>query len=244
MLPISRAERPFFTALLDCCVLWLRHNLHKSLQVGSYISCVHLVHRGVRFLHQERIRLEYHWEELWRSLLGLLEFMTKRIDALINVPRLAVLHQLLIRTLAYIINADFLPNSGNVHQLIYQLTLSTSTISAQRSLLDSLSAQSPSSSAQSRGRRGELRRRTALCLTSLERITQYYSDKIAEERTRSVSVVMKCISREVGKDGVVLGGVRDVEDVLRDDGFDAIFNVEEAAAEAAFVRWVCIDGLQ
>lgn len=75
---------------------------------------------------------------------------------------------------------------------------------------------------QSRGRTAELIRRTTLCLASLDRITNYYANKIAEEHTRSVSVVMKCIAREVGKDGVVLGSAKDVEDVLYDDGFDAI----------------------
>ena len=75
---------------------------------------------------------------------------------------------------------------------------------------------------QSRGRTGEQTRRTSACLASLDRITHYYANKIAEEHTRSVSVVMRCIAREIGKDGVVLGSAKDVEDVLYDDGFDAI----------------------
>ena len=36
-LPFSSSPRPPICALLDCCVLWLRHNLHKRLEVLSYM---------------------------------------------------------------------------------------------------------------------------------------------------------------------------------------------------------------
>jgi hypothetical protein len=35
-LPIASASRPELCAVLDCCVLWLRHNLRKSLEINSY----------------------------------------------------------------------------------------------------------------------------------------------------------------------------------------------------------------
>lgn len=39
LLPVPQRGRPLTCALLDCCVLWLRHNLHKRLEVQSY-TCV------------------------------------------------------------------------------------------------------------------------------------------------------------------------------------------------------------
>lgn len=37
LLPVPPAPRQPICALLDCCVLWLRHNLHKRLEVQSYM---------------------------------------------------------------------------------------------------------------------------------------------------------------------------------------------------------------
>lgn len=37
LLPIPPSFRAPICALLDCCVLWLRHNLHRRLEVSSYL---------------------------------------------------------------------------------------------------------------------------------------------------------------------------------------------------------------
>lgn len=37
ILPLPASPRPPICALLDCCVLWFRHNLHKRLEVTSYL---------------------------------------------------------------------------------------------------------------------------------------------------------------------------------------------------------------
>jgi hypothetical protein len=36
-LPAAPLKRPLLCALLDCCVLCLRHNIHKQLDVGLYL---------------------------------------------------------------------------------------------------------------------------------------------------------------------------------------------------------------
>lgn len=38
-LPENSSSSPILSSFLDCCVLWLRHNLHKKLQVSMY-RCV------------------------------------------------------------------------------------------------------------------------------------------------------------------------------------------------------------
>ena len=47
LLPSAAVARPPLCALLDCCVLWLRHNLHKRLEVHSHQYCafkwIHLI---------------------------------------------------------------------------------------------------------------------------------------------------------------------------------------------------------
>ncbi|KAJ6621181.1 hypothetical protein B0H10DRAFT_1020010 [Mycena sp. CBHHK59/15] len=82
VLPVPPARRPPLCALLDCCVLWLRHNLHKRLEVQSYITCIWVCYRVVWFLHKAHIRLEYPWQELWSALVGLLGFLSAKLDSL------------------------------------------------------------------------------------------------------------------------------------------------------------------
>lgn len=50
-------------------------------------------------------------------------------------------------------------------------------------------------------------RHTDVCLSSLLRISAYYAGKIAPDE-RSASTVMRRITEEIGKDGVVLEGSR------------------------------------
>jgi hypothetical protein len=35
-LPLPRNSQPLINSILGCCVLWLRHNLHKRLEINSY----------------------------------------------------------------------------------------------------------------------------------------------------------------------------------------------------------------
>lgn len=123
-LPLVTGPRPPMCAVLDSCVLWLRHNLRKKLEVNCYMqvlilplalylrrfslifsrfcsrACIRTCHQIVSFLQKHGIRLgtlwvqlyysepdsqlppEYYWIEFWRAVLGLLEFLTKKIDEL------------------------------------------------------------------------------------------------------------------------------------------------------------------
>jgi hypothetical protein len=36
-LPFTPPPRPLSCAVLDCCILWLRHNLHKRLETSLYL---------------------------------------------------------------------------------------------------------------------------------------------------------------------------------------------------------------
>lgn len=73
-LPLVTASRPPLCAVLDCCVLWLKHNLHMKLEVQSYMcvpialhckitshhyhsTCIWILHRTVWFLSRTKRRL-------------------------------------------------------------------------------------------------------------------------------------------------------------------------------------------
>jgi len=81
-LPLPESKRAPICAVLDCCVLWLRHNLHKRIEVYCYITCIRIVYRVVWCLQNSGVRLAYGWKELWTALIGLLNFLSTKIDSL------------------------------------------------------------------------------------------------------------------------------------------------------------------
>ena len=73
ILPFVPSPRPLICAVLDSCILWLRHNLHKRLETSLYLyvvfllrnflrltcgsrTCVRTCHRTIWFLQKEHIR--------------------------------------------------------------------------------------------------------------------------------------------------------------------------------------------
>lgn len=56
-LPPASNSRPTLCAFLDCCVLWLRHNLHKRFEGRSYLICTWILHRIIWFLSRTKRRL-------------------------------------------------------------------------------------------------------------------------------------------------------------------------------------------
>jgi len=84
-------DLPVARSTLDCSADPFSHPLSRA--------CVRTCHQVISFLQKHGIRLgntiyptaptrthvhtpEYHWTEFWRAVLGLLEFLTKKIDEL------------------------------------------------------------------------------------------------------------------------------------------------------------------
>lgn len=56
-LPEPPASRPILCSLLDGCILYLRHNLHKKLEVSTFRLCIMTLHQTLWVLGRHRIRL-------------------------------------------------------------------------------------------------------------------------------------------------------------------------------------------
>ncbi|KAK4701231.1 hypothetical protein P7C70_g5010, partial [Phenoliferia sp. Uapishka_3] len=85
MLPYSSNRRLPIAAMLDTAVIYLRHNLHKRLDVETYIVCLRLVQRIMQQLKNERVRLDYDWVTLWRSILTLAGFIVSKLEELRSI---------------------------------------------------------------------------------------------------------------------------------------------------------------
>ncbi|KAI9469989.1 MAG: hypothetical protein EXX96DRAFT_588317 [Benjaminiella poitrasii] len=79
-LPLFKSERSLFCVILDDMLLFVRHNIRKKLDLSSYKLALSVIHRILCFLNKHKIRLEYHWIELWPTLTSTLHFTALRLD--------------------------------------------------------------------------------------------------------------------------------------------------------------------
>ncbi|CAJ0825147.1 15795_t:CDS:10 [Entrophospora sp. SA101] len=80
ILPEVKSSRPIVCFILDICVGFLIHNMRRKLQSDLYSLTLGIIHRIIFQLKTNKIRLDYHWVELWNSLINLLKFIKSNID--------------------------------------------------------------------------------------------------------------------------------------------------------------------
>ncbi|KAK0233651.1 hypothetical protein IW262DRAFT_1452216 [Armillaria fumosa] len=198
MLPIPRSGRPLLCALLDCCVLWLRHNLHMRLEVHLYTRCIWVCHRVVFYLQKARLRLEYEWKELWSAILGLLHFLATKLDNLVTTGGV----EQLIRETIFLLNLclskceTFLPTPQALHDFVYEFVRAASDLQSQATLLKRLAG--PESKAQ----RHSLVQQPTELLMKIVTITQFYEQKVTQSQARTAKDALRAISREIEANGL------------------------------------------
>ncbi|KZF19928.1 DUF1741-domain-containing protein [Xylona heveae TC161] len=129
-LPLIPGERIQATVILDIVVDSINHNLRRRLDVALYLACIGILLRMVSFLSRSRVRLSYHWSELWRSLLNLMRFLTSYADDFKTLPDFQILLDSLVNVLAFSISAGeaFLPDAASYDDLFYKLVESGDTV--------------------------------------------------------------------------------------------------------------------
>lgn len=81
-LPVTKSKRSVFCAVLDNMLLFIKHNIRKKLDLISYRLAFSVMHRVLAFFSKHKIRLDYHWIELWPTLTSVLHFTTLRLEDL------------------------------------------------------------------------------------------------------------------------------------------------------------------
>ena len=101
----------------------INHNLRRRLDVGLYISCIGIILRLISHLSRARTRLNYHWAELFRSLLSLVRFLTSYTTDLKHASHIEVLLDDLVNIIALSLSAGeaFLPTAAAYDDLFYKL---------------------------------------------------------------------------------------------------------------------------
>ncbi|KAI2601815.1 DUF1741-domain-containing protein [Hypoxylon sp. NC1633] len=122
-LPAVRGERILATSVLDTMIDGINHNLRRRLDVGLYTLCVGIMLRIISYLSRSRTRLQYHWSELFRSLLSLIRFLTTYAPDLKSLSHFDSLLDLVVNLLALSLSAGeaFLPTPAAYDDLFYKV---------------------------------------------------------------------------------------------------------------------------
>ncbi|KAI0843257.1 DUF1741-domain-containing protein [Hypoxylon sp. FL0890] len=122
-LPVVRGERILATSVLDTMIDGVNHNLRRRLDVSLYTLCVGIMLRIISYLSRSRTRLQYHWAELFRSLLSLIRFLTTYAADLKGLPHFDSLLDLVVNLLALSLSAGeaFLPTPAAYDDLFYKV---------------------------------------------------------------------------------------------------------------------------
>ncbi|KIK49428.1 hypothetical protein CY34DRAFT_69321 [Suillus luteus UH-Slu-Lm8-n1] len=205
LLPVPAPTRAPICALLDCCVLWLRHNLHKRLEVYTFTTCIWTCHRVIWYLQKGRMRLgedippKYDWLELWKAVVDLLGFLSGKLDSLMTTGGIERLVQEAIRLLDLALRrADlFLPTPTAIHEFIYEIIRSSAVIRKQTVLLESLGQ--PTSVD-----RGALLRSDSAskALSRILSTAAYYEGKLESSGTRSAKDAFRIVSKDIEQNGL------------------------------------------
>ncbi|KAH7075466.1 hypothetical protein BKA63DRAFT_412669 [Paraphoma chrysanthemicola] len=123
-LPLIKGDRVTATIFLDLMIDGINHNLRRRLDVEFYILCLGILLRSVSYLSRSKVRLTYHWSELWRSLLSFVRFLTTYESDIKSNYRSPVMISMLVCLLAFALSSgeNFLPDPASYDDLFYKLT--------------------------------------------------------------------------------------------------------------------------
>ncbi|PIG83570.1 hypothetical protein AARAC_009072 [Aspergillus arachidicola] len=122
-LPVVTGDRVLATVIFDIIIDTISHNLRRRLDVNIYSHSIAILLRLLTYLSMNKIRLAYHWSELWRNLLSLMRFLTTYVSDLSSNPNITTLTTTLVDLVAFCVSAGdtFLPNPSSYDDLFYKL---------------------------------------------------------------------------------------------------------------------------
>ncbi|TPX67490.1 hypothetical protein SpCBS45565_g03761 [Spizellomyces sp. 'palustris'] len=142
--------RPLACAILDVVVTFMRHNLSKKLQADSYAYSLGIVERIICQSRGLKVRLPYHWNELWLAVMTVVQFVATQESTLQSHTGIAglILQIFAMLNLAITYGDTFLPDPASYDNLYYEVVrnaeyLTTLNRIATRELNSDTPPQSP-----------------------------------------------------------------------------------------------------
>ncbi|XP_053664162.1 armadillo-like helical domain-containing protein 3 [Anopheles marshallii] len=119
---ISKPQ-PLATTLLDLLVEFIVSHLLKKFPIELYLLCIGIIHRVIIYQKRCRVRIAYHWKELWTAMISLLKFLIYQEQNLMkrcNIFELA-LQVINIFNLFITYGDTFLATTNSYDELYYEL---------------------------------------------------------------------------------------------------------------------------
>ncbi|KAJ5369804.1 uncharacterized protein N7496_005896 [Penicillium cataractarum] len=137
-LPLVNGDRVLATVIFDAMIDTITHNLRRRLDVNIYSHTIAITLRILTYLSTNKIRLTYHWSELWRTLLSLMRFLTTYATDLSSNPNIKTLTSSLADLMAFCVSAGdtFLPDPSSYDDLFYKLVETGPVISKFRDVYE------------------------------------------------------------------------------------------------------------
>lgn len=122
-LPLVKGDRVAAAVMLDLMVDGINHNLRRRLDVDFYILCLGITLRTLSYISRAKVRIAYHWAELWKSLLTFIRFLVTYAEDVKTNYRTAEMNSLVTNLLAFALSSgeNFLPDTASYDDLFYKL---------------------------------------------------------------------------------------------------------------------------
>lgn len=284
-LPLIRGKRLLLTAVIDLVADGINHNLKKKLDVDLYmyailvlyqhLLCCHrsrdsngtdnvnlinsvsltVLHRAITFLIRTRTRLEYHWSELWRSLLTLLRFLTTyATDLQQQFPTSSLsslIFALLSLTVLCLTSGDsFLANAAEYDDLFYKLVEAGDTLQKFRDAWTGVLSATPGAVSNSRTNGGSpipgratpagngltATVRMGKSIDVLIKVSEHYWKLIEENRGKKGGTLSPDLVKEVIKTGYETLEIGDGQIDAGKDGLGELEKWRESEERAVLKR--------
>ncbi|XP_065828151.1 armadillo-like helical domain-containing protein 3 [Oscarella lobularis] len=111
------------STILDLMVETLVSHLAKNLSCDLYARCLGIIHRLLCYQKRCRVRLPYHWQGLWSSLISVVKFLVASEAQLVaSLNLFALAHRVVSIFNLFITYGDtFLPSPTTYDELYYEL---------------------------------------------------------------------------------------------------------------------------
>lgn len=126
VLPKFKGPVPMAAALLDVILGFLKHNMKKKMQIDCFRIAVAIIFNMAARFKALRVRLPYHWVEMWNTLQGLVKFLQANAKAFQSQPEARDLVAETIDLVNYFVTFGdmIMPDPASLYALYYEIVRS------------------------------------------------------------------------------------------------------------------------
>ncbi|KAF9551579.1 hypothetical protein EC957_006471 [Mortierella hygrophila] len=126
VLPKFKGPVPMAAALLDVILGFLKHNMKKKMQVDCFRIAVAIIFNMAARFKALRVRLPYHWVEMWNTLQGLVKFLQANAKVFQSQPEARDLVAETIDLVNYFVTFGdmIMPDPASLYALYYEIVRS------------------------------------------------------------------------------------------------------------------------